>query len=571
MLIRERPLPCSEKIRERLGDAHTPCACAHKYKDNEKKNSANAHLRILLLGFRGTNVSIENMREKSTAHNDGDGSEVYHLIEGKGVVARSHELFSDLLGDDRAFATEFIIRLARFLTRSAERALGIRYLAPMLRKDFPDDIIKIWRILLEEKIILSVVRLPRFRDLPKLFSFSIRLAELKSMTDGHTRFLIANIGGADFISKADALMRAFAEAVERYVYLIYRQNDLVFGKYAELKNKAVNPRAFLLSRYDYESLKANLEVEQIPFGWTNVECYPSGTTTLIPAQLVFWNYHRPSDEPLLRESNTNGAAAHQTENLAIQSAVLELIERDAFMNAWFAGVAPEHIELDSLPIALRREAAIDELTHSSLQLVLLIIPTDFKVPVVSAVIIDGKGLGPGVCFSAASGLNLGETIVKTIREVLTVYTVERNRKVEKTKIMSFDILDNLSQSDFESLSFAGRMELFWPKKIPSWLTFFLGGVQQTYMEIERESAPLEIEDVINCFKDFEYRIFVHRAKTEFLRHIGLHAIKVIVPELQPLYLDQKRRGYNPRRLQEYCERLKIQIPKSVNLYPHPFP
>ncbi|OGG72938.1 hypothetical protein A3A38_04230 [Candidatus Kaiserbacteria bacterium RIFCSPLOWO2_01_FULL_53_17] len=379
------------------------------------------------------------------------------------------------------------------------------------------------------------------------------------------------LGGADFISKADALMRAFAEAVERYVYLIYRQNDLVFGKYSELENKAISPRDFLLQRHGNRLLEANLEIEQATFGWANVEYYPGGTAILIPAQLVFWNYHRLPAEPRLRESNTNGAAVHKTENLAIQSAILELIERDAFMNAWFANLSPEHIELDSLPTTLRCKAAIDTLARSSLQLILLLIPTDFKVPVVCAVIIDSKDPGPGVCFSAASGLNLDETIEKAIREVLTVYTVERHRKTAKAKIASFDLLDNLSKSDLEFLSFAGRMELFWSKKTPPWLTSFLGGVRRSYIEVEKKFTQLEIRDVTSRFKDFQYQIFVHRAKTEFLRSSGLHAVKAIVPELQPLYLDEKRRGYNTRRLQEYCEHLKIQIPESVNLYPHPFP
>lgn len=500
----------------------------------------------------------------------------HYLVDGAGAAVDASEFPGWILkhrGHERKLLSRLTIQLAKFLLRIVEHVLGTRFLARLPQQHSRPSLFKVWGSLLQHDVITSVLQLPQYTGYPSNFCYSLPLSRVKGRTDGHTIFLIANVGGTDFHQQHVALERAFAEAIERFAYLIYHEHELIFKRVAELSSRVLDPVECVVTRRSTEARHEHRHtwLREQPFGWVKGRSYPDNEDILIPAQLVFWNYHRRIGEPFLRESNTSGAAAHRTQDQAIHTGILELIERDTLMNTWFAAASPQQISIGSLPSEVRYAAAIDAFNRSPLQLYLLLLPTDMCVPVIGAALIDPRGDGPVISLGSSASLDLGAAIVKAVQEAFTVYIVERERKVRKASVATQYPTDALSPTELQLLTFGGRMELWWHQSAISWLSSLLHGGVLSYEEAQNRFSFREVGALITQLQRFGYRILYHEIDTPWMRALEYQVVKVVIPELQPLYLDERRWGYNRQRLNEWCSRLQIPRPKEVNTNPHPFP
>ena len=99
---------------------------------------------------------------------------------------------------------------------------------------------------------------------------------------------------------------------------------------------------------------ANMRVEisgEQEFLWVRGHRIDRTGSVLLPAQLVYWNYdnrHADWREPVISESNTNGAGAGPSLEAAILAGVYELIERDGFLIYWLNSISPSVIEPDAI-------------------------------------------------------------------------------------------------------------------------------------------------------------------------------------------------------------------------------
>ncbi len=113
-----------------------------------------------------------------------------------------------------------------------------------------------------------------------------------------------------------------------------------------------------------------------------------GLQRWVPATLALMPFDDPSGPPLPAASSS-GAAAHLTREEAIQRALLELIERDAFLWTWIQRVARERIDDASLPERGAALAAALRRAGGRVDLVNLTLDT---APVVLCVLRGASGL-----------------------------------------------------------------------------------------------------------------------------------------------------------------------------------
>ncbi|MET9829086.1 YcaO-like family protein [Streptomyces sp. NPDC006385] len=162
--------------------------------------------------------------------------------------------------------------------------------------------------------------LPPQPDNP-LWSTAVALNPIEGWDETNTP-LSALVAGANGHSRADALLRGAGEAVERRALHPDDHLPVVHGTATELGTNAFQAHAHALAHPDAAT--------------TSLAWYPAlrlsdSSTVLVPAGLVDWPTTAPA---ALFDPSPSGAASGGSRDMALRSALVEIVERDAFTTAW---------------------------------------------------------------------------------------------------------------------------------------------------------------------------------------------------------------------------------------------
>src|SRR3989344_8479732 len=149
-------------------------------------------------------------------------------------------------------------------------------------------------------------------DAPK--NFSVRLSPRSDATDTDGRTL-GRHGFGSTSSPEESMSRAVGELLERYSLSVYRRDSLYAASFDEARTKhnvldICGLNDFL--PWQKEKFPAYIRSADRVIRWVSGRELLSGAETLIPAQLVYWNYKFQKDEMVLAQSNTNGGAGDFT-------------------------------------------------------------------------------------------------------------------------------------------------------------------------------------------------------------------------------------------------------------------
>lgn len=212
---------------------------------------------------------------------------------------------------------------------------------------------------------------------------------------------------------------AFLEGLERYAGTHRRRRrTAVTGSWNELRDDAVDPA--LCGFYDPRTYRDDPLVDPfdpdraIPWewGWSLRDERP----VLVPSRLVYYSAGLASDNFVFECSN--GCAIGGSVEEAALGGLLELVERDAFLNAWYGDARLTEIDLATVggptAAAMAERAALQ-----GYEVHVLDNRIDLPVPVVTAVAVrrDG-GLGT-LSFAAAASLDPRAAVEGALSEVLT--------------------------------------------------------------------------------------------------------------------------------------------------------
>jgi len=151
------------------------------------------------------------------------------------------------------------------------------------------------------------------------------------------------------------------------------------------------------------------------------------------ATLLFF-HNRTDSEPYIRHTTSNGAAAGSSWEHSVYSAFAEAIERDAFVIHYLNKLSPPQIDLRSI-----NNKDIKKLLESyeryNLELYILDITTDIKVPVFLALVIDRAinkaGTGQAVSIDMISGFDVEKIIFDSMYSILRGMSTLRNEKIRQ--------------------------------------------------------------------------------------------------------------------------------------------
>lgn len=447
-----------------------------------------------------------------------------------------------------------------------------------------------WRQLvqfLKKKGVLrdGPVNEPWFTDSPKLHAAAFMCDMRRTGTDGHKR--LRGFGRGTSETYEEALSKGIGELLERYPLMNYKTKDFLRASPKTLRAQHIDfldPASVAgFTEQQRKDFPDYMYKPDATFAWVKGKEITSGRTTLIPAQFVFWNYckHQSPFEPVVRQSNTNGAAGGFSYEAAVVSAMHELLQRDAFFLHWLPKVAPRRVVVDSAKHK-RLESLMKEVQSYQLDIHFLYLTVDHALPVYACALISREDNGrPKLSLGGGSGGGHEDAMFDALREAINVHRWIRLDEYREGPF-TFDregytpFRGGAMKLQEQRLRWWGQSRMF------ADFEWFLSGKQVALSELEAaepytaQEPKAELARLLAHLrkKGGGYEVFVYAAKDPVLSAVGYHSVKVIIPALVPLYLDETFAPLAAERL----ALLKPSLPKKPKRvyadfypWPHPFP
>jgi len=185
------------------------------------------------------------------------------------------------------------------------------------------------------------------------------------------------VGGAGWTAD-DAERACVGEAIERWQTHPLPTDTLVRAAFATWERDApapepaIDPRRFVRFHPDQQVPYERLDA-QVALDWVACRALADGTPVWAPAELVFLDLRPPASAgdrhpgtaPRFGPTISTGWSAHATAQAALETAVLEVIERDALVGAWW-GSYPL-VELDAARVQAMLGARWSRLARANLR------------------------------------------------------------------------------------------------------------------------------------------------------------------------------------------------------------
>ncbi len=392
---------------------------------------------------------------------------------------------------------------------------------------------------LEEKGYLGILkRTFNFTDEPKFFQYSC------VSPDGKYE------GSSIDENKKIAKIKSCGEYIERYC-LDNPKNKFYSGKYNKLKDSALDPSLFINFRDSDLNFRKQDYIKKIKdsnLKWVEATSLQRGSKVLVPAQLVYVDFDF-TNEPMIRPRVSTGAAANESLEKALYSGIMENIERDSYMISYLSKKQLPKINLEK-----DFQDINNYFKRYLLDLQVFETTTDLEIPSFMCLNLDRTGLGPAVSVGLNASVNPREGILGSIKESQQVRQWIRNLWVQKANPK------NYSKEDVKEIEDRG---FYWYDlaKINE-LDYLLNSqLLKDIKEIKPPTTKEELEDKLRkngidtYYVDLTHPVF---------KDAGFFVVRVIQPQLHPLFLDESFPCY-------YSDRLNKELNgKEVNRFLHPF-
>lgn len=348
-----------------------------------------------------------------------------------------------------------------------------------------------------------------------------------------------------------SMVTAVGEAVERYCSNVpLSEDELRQATYRDLAREEPVVDFEYLDVYDqseeaYTSLFAPVSEETDVYWTTGVDLL-TGSDVYLPAVMIrpFPRSLAGSEYRFFRSSN--GTAAGPTRTASLVSAILEVVERDAFMRTWCSGESPPAVPVSRFPEV---EACCERLLQTNdLDVHFFELDSPLDVATFGGALVDANDTAPKFVASASAGLDPRKTLRDIVVELGHVWPYAERKVREDAHEFGAPV------DDFEeNLKWYAAPEHFGKVR------FLLDGDETDTVE-----SPPDVDDALRyllCELDEAGCTPVaYDLTTRDAASVGIDVTRVVVPELV---------DFTPPSLlpKEHPELEGV----DVYDYPHPFP
>jgi len=414
----------------------------------------------------------------------------------------------------------------------------------------------------------SFSRLKEYYDEPKFWHYLSTINSKFTIQVG--RDFTSTASGVSLFSQKVAIVKCLGESIERYCNHAFFEDTTAYqGSYKNIKRKGVNLWQF--SRFSQEQLEGKkfsrfqIDEDDI-FRWTACQSLIDSKEYLVPSHYVYLSYPYLPNEKSLYPGISTGVAAGSCLASAILRGIHEIIERDSYMIFYLNKLDAPRIDLESIN-EKKLQSILSILRRYNLELVSLDITTDLNIPVIASVIVDRTGIGKAISIGLKSHLDVITALLGSIEEALHSRSWIRSEFEKNNKeIQPKDLLKD------DDLLLRG---LLWysPKSIDK-LDFWLKSKRVSKLKVSdiNLNHGQQLMEVLKRIKPLDYAVYYKDITHSSFQKLKYFVVKVIIPQTQPLYLDEefpilggnrlyevpKKLGYSQKRIEEF------------NNYPHPF-
>lgn len=244
------------------------------------------------------------------------------------------------------------------------------------------------------------------------------VATLAAYTDGTAPPVQPGHGYGKGLCIGEALISAVGEALEHYSAGRVRVETLRSARLCDLSGEVLNPHQLCLytedqyGRPDFPFVSYDATT---PLLWTQGYWLDSGEPVWIPAAAVYLSPSIAKDVPICQATSNGLATGANAEDAALR-AVLELVERDAFLISWLARRPGRRLLLDRA-----MDPGIDEvlgaLRDCGAQIEFYLVDVGFSIPTAVCLALGCGKRWPGVTLGLGTDLSPGRAVRKAILEL----------------------------------------------------------------------------------------------------------------------------------------------------------
>ncbi|MER5638911.1 TOMM precursor leader peptide-binding protein [Kitasatospora sp. NPDC002227] len=372
------------------------------------------------------------------------------------------------------------------------------------------------------------------------------------------------------------------EGLERLAGMRARgRRTSVVAAYDELGGRALDPRTCGLYPPEFHEAEPGIRpfAPDRPIPWVWGWSLRDGQPLLVPEILTY--YHAPGGlaNRFVQESS-NGCASGGSLEEAVYFGLMEAIERDAFLLAWYGRLALPELDARASTRPETR-SLVDRLEMYGYRARFFDTRVSFPVPVVTAVAerIDG-GLGR-MCFGAGASLDPEAALWAGLCEIATDSVNLRRRTARDERRL------RAMAEDFDQVQVLHDHPLLYGiPEMARHADFLLSDSGQPRPQPPARLAEGTIRPSLDLREDLEacvgalgaagFDVVVVDQTMPEQREFGLHTASVLVPGLLPIDFGHRRqRALTMPRLRTAARAAGLRerdlTPEEFNPAPHPFP
>jgi ribosomal protein S12 methylthiotransferase accessory factor len=402
-------------------------------------------------------------------------------------------------------------------------------------------------------ILSSFGRVFQYSDDPKFFQYFAQTKSHLSVSTGKETIS----SGFSFFSQENAILKCLSEALERFsLENIYKPIVYSTAKKLDKPNIDISRFAsFSPQQRDELGLKLDLNGK---YGWVLGKEISTMEDVYIPAQLVYLSYLRNKNESLIRLPISTGAASGTAYSAALYRGICEVIERDAFMITYLNKLSCPRISFAKTKSPLIKKIVRISKNYN-LKLLSYDISSDLGVYTFLTIVHDPTDIGPCISVGMKSSLNPEEALLGSIQESFHPRTGLRKQK---------NAFKGSKKSLLTPQTFKDRGLLWSFKENFKYLDFLINSKKKTknifeYKDLSKKNSKDNLSTVISLLKKRGYSsYFVDiTPNLQNVKKTSFRVVMAVVPELHPLYINEKYPYFGGGRLK---------TKNVLNKFPHPF-
>jgi len=420
------------------------------------------------------------------------------------------------------------------------------------------------------QIIKGIYRTANYNDEPQLYQYSSQFVEGNT-----TKTSVDSIASGTSFVKDRALLKVLGETLERYSLGVYQKKEFVTASYDDLKKNsknAVNPGKLYLFLYSSGEVEyfSNEDLVSTRLRWVRGVLSRTDRRIFVPAQLVYIPYKNLQSEPMLQMPISTGAAAGENISDALYRGICEIIERDSFMIHYYNRINSPAVDLRSLGSDEILQIT-KQISRYNLEVYVNDITTEIGIPAFVAIVVDRSGLGPAVSIGLKAGFEIEQDIVGAIEEALMVRSWIRDEHV-------YGLTKKTSINNKIIRSIEDRAAYWFPVDTIKYLDFWTKSKMLAKLQVSTKKSfsvsKKRVQIIIDQLEKRGHEVIHVEITAPIVAKYGFKVVKVFIPSLQALHLDEKYSYLNYPRLRNAPVTMGIyRKPKSmseINKIPHPF-